>query len=262
MNLYYREYGGYSERRPTLIMLHGLFGSSANWHSIARRLSDTCHVIVPDLRNHGRSPHSDTMNYPAMAEDLGQLLDEHGLDAALLVGHSMGGKMAMTFALDNPRRVEGLVVVDIAPVAYYHEFDAVFKALLGVDLEALSSRGEADTLLASHLEERGLRQYLLQSLIRVEKNWRWRMNLHSLQREMDSITAFPVSSDVSGYPGPTLFVHGTESGYVTGEHHREIRTLFPHARFRAITGAGHWVYAERPDAFYSALEGFLKARRR
>ena len=257
MNLYYREYGSYSQERPSIVMLHGLFGSSANWHTVARGLSAEYHVIVPDLRNHGRSPHSDEMDYPVMVEDLGHLLEEHGLDSVLLVGHSMGGKVAMLFALHHPQRVEGLVVVDIAPVSYLHRFDTIFEALRDVNLDVLSRRSEADSVLARRLEPHGLRQYLLQSLFRDDDRWRWRMNLDALYHAIDDITAFPVSSALTAYPGSTLFIYGSESDYLTRQHYKRIKTLFPHARLRTIPGAGHWVYAEQPEAFASALWGFL-----
>ena len=257
MNLYYREYGSYSEERPSIVMLHGLFGSSVNWHSIARGLSDDYHVIVPDLRNHGRSPHSDKMNYPVMVDDLEYLLEEHGLDSVLLIGHSMGGKVAMLFALNHPHRVTGLVVVDIAPVSYLHRFDTIFEALREVNLDRLSRRSEADDVLAALLEPHGLRQYLLQSLFRDDGRWQWRMNLDALCHAIDDITAFPVSSALTAYPGSTLFVYGSESDYLTKQHYKRIMMLFPHARLRTISGAGHWVYSEQPEAFASALWGFL-----
>ncbi len=257
MNLYYREYGSYSEERPSIVMLHGLFGSSANWHTIARGLSADYHVIVPDLRNHGRSPHSEEMDYPVMVDDLEHLLEEHGLDAALFIGHSMGGKAAMLFALQHSQRVAGLVVVDIAPVSYLHRFDTIFEALREVDLDILSRRSEADNVLTHRLESHGLRQYLLQSLFRDDGRWQWRMNLNVLCRTIDDITAFPVSSALTAYPGPTLFIYGSESDYLTKQHYNRIRMLFPHARLRTIPGAGHWVYSEQPEAFASALWGFL-----
>ena len=174
MELYYREYGSYRERHPTLILLHGLLGSSSNWHSIARKLEANHHVIVPDLRNHGRSPHSDDVGYPSLAQDVADLMDEHGLDSAVLIGHSMGGKAAMWLALEQPERVAGLVVVDIAPVAYPNRFDAIYAALQAVDLNNLKQRDEADAILAGYLDGVALRQYLLQSLQQRDGVWSWR----------------------------------------------------------------------------------------
>jgi len=257
MRLHFREYGSYSDRRPTLIFLHGLLGSASNWHSIARKLEARAHVIVPDLRNHGRSPHAEAMNYPSMAADLSELIDDQGLDSALLVGHSMGGKVAMWLALTQPELVTGLVVVDIAPVTYPQRFESIFVALRGIDIANLKSRGQADQLLASAIGEPGLRQFLLQNLERGGDAWRWRSNLSVLNRELRTLAGFPDASDYTIYPGPVLFIWGGASDYLKPEFQPRIRTLFPYARFRVISGAGHWVYAEQPDAFYTALNGFL-----
>jgi len=257
VKLHIREYGSYSDRRPTLIFLHGLLGSSSNWHSIARKLEDRFHVIVPDLRNHGRSPHTDTMNYPAMGLDLAGLIEDQGLDSALLVGHSMGGKVAMWLALEQPELVSGLVVVDIAPVDYPNRFESIFAALSGIDIGILESRGQAERMLAPIIQEPGLRQFLLQNLERRDGVWRWRNNLKLLKREISTITGFPALSENRQYAGPVLFIHGSVSDYVKPAYHSLIRAAFPHFRLRTISGAGHWVYAEQPVAFYQALNGFL-----
>ncbi|WXG57968.1 MAG: alpha/beta fold hydrolase [Candidatus Sedimenticola sp. (ex Thyasira tokunagai)] len=258
MKLYYREYGTYSDQRPTLILLHGLLGSSSNWHSIARRLEGDFHIIVPDLRNHGRSPHSGDVSYPALAADLSELLDEHGLDSVLLVGHSMGGKAAMWLALEWSERVAGLVVVDIAPINYSNRFSVIYDVLQQLDLSILSDRDEADELLSSSLPERGLRQYLLQNLVQESGQWRWRMNLEGLQAGMDDILIFPEHLGSRQYPGKALFIHGSESDYVTAASGETVQRYFPFSRFRSIPGAGHWVYSEQPDAFLTALTPFLK----
>lgn len=257
MKLYYREYGRYSDQRPTLILLHGLLGSSVNWHGIARRLEARHHLLVPDLRNHGRSPHAPEMDYPSMAGDLLELLDEQGLDDALWVGHSMGGKAAMWLALARSERVAGLVVADIAPVAYDHDFGLILTAMEAVDPATLTSRQEADRILARYLDDPGLRQYLLQNLTREQGRWGWRVNLQALGAAMRAITGFSVPPGSSSYPGPTLFLHGDRSDYITPEHRPRIAALFPLARVRLIPGAGHWLYAEQPDAFVSALNRFI-----
>jgi len=257
MKLHFREYGRYSDQRSTLIFLHGLLGSSSNWHSIARKLEDRFHIIVPDLRNHGRSPHAAVMDYPAMVRDLIILIDDHGLDSAMLVGHSMGGKVAMLLALEQPELVSGLAVVDIAPVNYPHRFDAIFRALHKVDTQNLEGREQADGVLALDIDESGLRQYLLQNLERRDGGWRWRNNLAILDQEISTIAGFPKSVQNGEYPGPVLFIRGSESDYLKPEYQPRILSFFPHARLRVIQGAGHWVYAEQPAAFYSALSGFL-----
>lgn len=256
MRLHYREYGSYSDQHPTLIFLHGLLGSSSNWHSLARGLSERFHVLVPDQRNHGRSPHDDDVSYAALARDLAQLIDEQGLESALLIGHSMGGKAAMWLALEQPERVTGLVVVDIAPVAYPNRFATIYEALHAVDRTPVASRTEADAILARFLDEPALRQFLLQNLQHAGGAWAWRMNLAALTRGMAEIVDFPVSNQPV-YDGPCLFIHGGQSDYVQPEARPVIRRLFPRAVIRDIPQAGHWVYAEQPQVFSALLAEFL-----
>jgi len=257
--LFLRDYGESGHGQPPVILLHGLFGSSTNWHGIARRLAESRRVLAPDLRNHGRSASCAPMTYAAMAEDLVALLDSQGIDQAVLVGHSMGGKAAMFLALNRPERVHTLIVADIAPVTYTHRFDDVLTALAAIDLEGLEDRRDADEQLARTLENPGLRGYLLQSLVKQGNGWRWRIDLTHLSASMDHLLGFP---DIAGrqYPGPALFIYGTESDYVTGAHLQAIRERFPLARLRSVLGAGHWVYADQPDTFLRALQGFLTAK--
>ncbi len=257
MKLHYREYGSYSEQQPSIVFLHGLFGSSSNWHSIARQLESQFHIMVPDLRNHGRSPHSGQVDYPAMADDLFSLVDDHGLDQVVLIGHSMGGKVAMWFALHNPHLVERLVVVDIAPVVYEHCFDTIFAALNSVDLERLGSRSEADAALAGFVDEPGLRQYLLQNLSRQGEGWQWRVNLSGLEAGISDLVGYPSMPQDLPYPGDTLFIHGALSDYLKPHHEDDIQNFFPLAHLHEIADAGHWVYAEKPAAFMAALASFL-----
>ncbi len=258
VELHYREYGRYRDDRPTLVLLHGLLGSSVNWHGIARRLEARWHLLVPDLRNHGRSPHDPAMGYPEMAADLRAFIERQGLEDAVWIGHSMGGKAAMWLALAWPERAAGLVVVDIAPVSYDHGFENILAAMAAVDLERLGSRSDADRQLAVRLPDAGLRQYLLQNLVQGQGRWRWRVDLDLLREAMAAITGFEPPAGGT-YPGPALFVYGSDSSYVTPAHQRRITELFPLARLRMIPGAGHWLYAEQPERFVAALEGFLGA---
>lgn len=257
--LFLREYGGSGHGQPPVVLLHGLFGSSTNWHSIARRLAESRRVLAPDLRNHGRSTSCAPMTYPAMAEDLLALLDDQGIGQAVLVGHSMGGKAAMWLALNWPERVHALAVADIAPVTYKHRFDDVLNALAALDLEGLRDRRDADEQLARRLENPGLRGYLLQSLEKEGNGWRWRIDLPLLGASMQDLLGFP---DTTGrqYPGPAFFIYGAQSDYVTGEYLPAIRERFPLARLRSVPGAGHWVYADQPETFLRALQGFLTAK--
>ena len=256
MDLFHREYGSPADR-PALVFLHGLFGSSANWRGIARRFEADHHVVVPDLRNHGRSPHADGVSYAAQATDIAELLDRLGISRGILVGHSMGGKVAMQLALSHPDRVAGLVCVDIAPVRYpLDRFGPVFEAFAAVDPATLESRQQADERMAPYLPARAVRSYMLQNLIREEQGWRWRLNLATLERGMAELSAFPPAEQAE-YLGESLFVYGGNSPYVKPEHAVLIRRLFPYARLRQIVGAGHWVYADQPQAFGDALANFL-----
>lgn len=253
--LHYRRYG--DPAAPPVVLIHGLFGSAVNWGSVARQLAARYYVLVPDLRNHGQSPHHAVHDYPAMADDLARLLDEQAIEHATLVGHSMGGKVAMQFALTTPLRVDRLVVVDIAPVTYTHDYRAVLDAFAAVDLATLTGRADAERQMAAHLAAPGLRAFLLQSLVKDGAGWRWRLNLDALARSQSMVTGFPEPLPDAIYPGPTLFIHGDRSDHLQPAHHENIRTLFPQARISAIEDAGHWVYADQPAAFFACLSEFL-----
>lgn len=251
VSLYYREYG---TDGPAIVLLHGLFGSSANWGSIARELSGRYHVIVPDLRNHGQSPHVDDMDYPAMAGDVAALCGEFALDRPVIVGHSMGGKVAMCLALEQLDTVRALGVVDIAPVAYAHDFTAILDAFESVNLQALQRREQADQQMASYVPDPRVRAFLLQNLVRDADGWHWRLNLAALRANMSQITGFDCAH-TGPYDGPTQFIYGENSDYVLPDYHPRIRQLFPAAGFCSVANAGHWVYAEQ-------REGFLRCMRR
>lgn len=240
---------------PGVVLVHGLYGSGNNFRRHAAWLAERHRVLCPDLRNHGRSPHSDEMSYPAMAADLAALLDREGLEQATLVGHSMGGKAAMALALTRPQRVSALVVVDIAPVAYDHDQGAILDAMKAVDLGQVASRADADRQLRDAVPEAGVRQFLLTNLERTDAGWRWRLPLGTLGRAMPAILDFPELG--SPYPGPALFLHGAASDYVQPRHREAIRRRFPEARIQALEGVGHWVHAEAPAAFEAALREFL-----
>jgi esterase len=253
-----REYTARSADGEPLFLLHGLLGSSINWHGIARRLAGTRTVFAPDLRNHGRSPGAGEMTYPAIADDLAMLLEAKGIPQATVIGHSMGGKAAMWLALTRPERVGSLVVADMAPASYPNGLERVIDPLLGLDLETIVDRRDADDRLAGDLPHPDLRAYLLQNLVREEGAWKWRVNLPVLKGSLRQIAGFP---DPGGrqYAGGALFLYGTDSDYVTQTQLPAIRNLFPHARLRAVPGAGHWLYKDQPDAFVGAVQGFLRA---
>lgn len=260
MALFFRDYGTRGEA-PPLVFLHGLFGSSANWRGIVKRFESAHYILAPDLRNHGRSPHHDEVSYAAQARDVLAVLDQAGIPQALIIGHSMGGKVAMQLALRHADRVAGLVCVDIAPVDYdLNRFGPVYEAMRGVDPGTLESRQQADARLARYLPAKPLRSYLLQNLVKDETGWRWRLNLSALEAGMAELSAFPAQMGAA-FPGEALFVYGGLSPYVKPEHLPAIRRLFPYARLRQIVGAGHWVYADKPAEFADVLDGFVAAGR-
>jgi len=253
LSLYLREQG---DSGPVVVLLHGLFGSSANWGSIARDLSRHYRLLIPDLRNHGQSPHHADVSYAAMVGDLLALLDEHQVAKAIVIGHSMGGKVGMHLALTHPQRVAGLAVVDMAPVAYKHNFEQVFRAFDAVDLNALQKRTDADAAMEQHLLQRGVRAFLQQNLQRISGTWQWRLNLQALRDSQAQITGFDMPEGVQ-YAGPCCFIHGTLSDYVQPAYEADIQRFFPKSWLCPVKGAGHWVYAEKPDAFANCLQRFL-----
>lgn len=230
----------YGADGPPVVVLHGLFGSGRNWMSVSRRLADRCHVLAPDLRNHGSSPWSPTHTYEAMAADLGALLEERALGPAALVGHSMGGKAAMLLALHRPDLVARLVVVDGAPVSYPQGFAADARAMAAADLAGATRRAEVDKQLAAAVPEPGVRAFLLQNLVLDASGPRWRVNLPVLEAAMPTISGFP-ATDGARYDGPVLFVAGGRSDYVRRDQADIVLGLFPHADLTVVPEAGHWV---------------------
>lgn len=243
---------GSDTSRPPLMIVHGLFGSARNWNVIAKRMSETRRVIVPDMRNHGNSFWADTHSYHDLAADLSELIRAHG-GTVDLVGHSMGGKAAMVLALTEPSSVERLLVADIAPVAYGHSQQQFIDAMRAVDLTKVTRRAAAVAQLARQVEDTTLQSFFTQSL--NVKEQRWLYNLDALERDMPHILGFP---DMDGqYDGLTLFLSGANSDYVLPKHRARIKALFTNARFAKIQDAGHWLHAEQPRAFEASLRAFL-----
>ena len=243
---------------PPLILLHGLFGAGQNWGGIRRALVSRYRVLTPDLRNHGASPHAAAMDYAAMAADIAETMDAAGVPRAAVLGHSMGGKVAMLLALVQPGRVERLIVADIAPVRYRPALRGYVEAMQAMPLRSGMTRKEADAHLAATIPEAGIRAFLLQSL-RFETNPpAWRLGLAELAAAMPTIEDF-ASPPGARYDGAVLVMAGERSDYIRPEHHAVFRALFPRAAFTTIPNAGHWVHAENPRAFLAALEPFLAA---
>lgn len=234
-------------------LLHGLFGHGANFGTIQRRLSATHRVIALDLRNHGGSGHAPTMSYAAMAGDLLETLRARQALPCALVGHSMGGKVAMTAALEDPAAVARLLVSDIAPVRYPPGFRDLARSMAAIPLHAELTRAEADAALAQVAP--GVRGFLLQNL-RFGAAPHWRINLPAITAALPVLEDWP-EQDSAPYAGPTLFVAGARSDYIRPEHRADIRRLFPAARFVTVKDSGHWVHADNPAGFAAVVEAFL-----
>lgn len=253
--LSFSEYGDRKTSAPTLVIAHGLYGSGRNWGVIAKRLSNTRHVVTPDMRNHGHSPRTTTHSYEDMADDLKELVDNIGAPVDLC-GHSMGGKAAMTLALLNPDLVNRLVVADIAPVAYEHSQIGMIAAMRSVDLNTVERRSDAAQQLANAGIEPALQSFFTQSLDVANRSWL--LNLDALEAEMPKIMGWPEHLQAP-FEGPTLFLSGGASDYVRPEHRSYIKSLFPAARFLKLPGAGHWLHAEKPRDFEATVRAFLDA---
>ena len=241
---------------PPLVILHGLFGSLDNWFSIAKELTEHYTLYLVDQRNHGDSPHADEWNYAVMVEDLKELLDAEGLDKIYLMGHSMGGKTAMNFALKYPERVGKLIVADIAPRYYPVHHQSILEGLNSLDLKAIQSRKEADDQLARYIPELGVRQFLLKSLSRDGDGFAWKINLPVITNNIDNVgEALPKGAN---FDGPTLFLAGANSNYIQQKDMANMETHFPNYELEFVADAGHWLHAEQPHAVVLEMRKFLK----
>jgi pimeloyl-ACP methyl ester carboxylesterase len=252
MQLHFKESG----QGRAVILLHGLFGSSDNWHHIALRLAENFHVFAVDQRNHGQSPHSDEMNYPLMAVDVNEFMAAQRMEAALVIGHSMGGKTAMQFALDFPQRVEKLVVSDMAPRAYAAAHDSIFAALLALDLKSLSTRQEIEAALEPEIPSLILRRFLLKNLGRnPDGAFFWKINLRGIAKNYPRLGE-PVAA-TEPFTKPTLFIRGGKSNYLKPEDEPLIHELFPQSQIQTVAAASHWVHADQPEEFLRRVLDFL-----
>lgn len=252
MNLNFKEFG----QGDPVIILHGLFGTSDNWQTLAKKLAENYSVYIIDQRNHGRSPHDDEFNYQVMAEDLKKFMEDNWMYSARIIGHSMGGKTAMQFATFYPDMVEKLIVVDIANEQYEGGHELIFEALLGLDIENTKSRKEADAFLQSKIEDFGVRQFLLKNLTRnKEGKYVWKMNLPIIHQNYQAILSKIEAEEL--FDGATLFVKGGLSKYITDTNFEQTKSLFPNAELVTIDNVGHWVHAEAPIELLKILEKFL-----
>ena len=242
------------------VILHGFLGMSDNWKTLGNRWAeDGYEVHLLDQRNHGRSFHSDEFSYELMSEDLKNYCEEHGLKEIILLGHSMGGKVAMQFAVTYPEMVSKLIVADIGPKAYPPHHQDILKALSALDFSKIKSRGEAEDILSKYIKDEGTRLFLLKNLYRKSKTeLSLRINLPVLSEKIEEVGA--ALSENTVYDGDTLFLGGEKSGYIEPMDELLIKKHFPKARIETISNAGHWLHAENPDEFYEACFKFLELR--
>ena len=254
MRLFRQTYGS----GDPLIIVHGLFGAGGNWASLARKqFGEYFRTIVVDLRNHGRSPHSDVFDYPAMAQDLLELLEDEHLSQAHFLGHSLGGKLAMHLALEHSEVVDRLIVADIAPRAYEPRHELIFRALESIEPSLFESRPEIEAALQPMIPEDGLRQFLMKNLTWEDQEFRWRINLPVIRASYSYVLG--VVESWNSFEGDTLFIRGMESGYLSENDLPSIRALFPFAEMKEMAGAGHWLHADDPDLFSDLVLDFLGA---
>ena len=252
MQLHYQTLG---QGQP-LVLLHGLFGSGDNWGTVARHFSQHYQVISVDLRNHGRSPHSASQSYANMADDLLELCDMLSMERIHLLGHSLGGKVAMQFAAQHPDKLEKLIVIDMAMRAYADAHTHLIDAMMAIDLSTLQSRHEADKILSSSIPQTMVRQFLLMNLIKSESQLAWRINLAALKTNYPDL--LQAVCENAHYEKPCLFIRGEHSDYVQDADIGHIKTSFINTQFASLP-TGHWVHAELPLAFIEVAGNFLKS---
>jgi esterase len=254
MKLFFKKTG---EGKP-LIILHGLFGLSDNWSSISKSFSENgfcCYTV--DLRNHGRSPHSDQFDYPVMADDIFELMQDEKINKVDIIGHSMGGKVAMFFALKYPELIRKMIVVDIAPRYYSPHHQSVFAALNSIDLSIIASRKEVEELLRNALKEEATIQFLLKNLYwKNDKQLDWRFGLKEIEKNIENVGVELPGDDVIHVP--TLFIRGSRSGYIAESDEAEIKKRFSDVDLKTVSDAGHWVHAENPKGFLEVALCFIE----
>jgi pimeloyl-ACP methyl ester carboxylesterase len=246
-----------AEHPETLLIIHGLFGSLDNWQSLAKKWSETYGVITIDVRNHGRSFHSDTMHFDQLTLDILEILNRENIDKVSLIGHSMGGKIAMEFAGSYPEKVQKLIIVDVAPYEYAPHHSDVFEALDQVDLTHASDRKDIEQQVRQWIHSESVVQFIMKGVRRNEETmqFEWKFNYPILKNEyLYLIQRIPEK----GFDGPTLFIGGSKSQYLTKETSERIFDLYPMSSIEFVEGAGHWVQAEKPEEFYQIVHQFLQ----
>jgi len=254
MELYYRTLGA----GQPVIILHGLMGSCDNWLTVSKPLAEKYELFIVDQRNHGRSPWAEEMNYDVMVNDLLEFIQQHHIINPVIIGHSMGGKVAMKFATEHPALLSKLIVVDIAPRYYAPHHQDVLAGLNAIDLNTLQNRVEADQILAAHISSPDVRQFLLKNLYRNEENqFAWRINLQVINEQIDHIGE--ALNTNATFDKPALFISGALSDYITDTDKPQIASAFPQSKVVVIPNANHWVQATQPLTFLNAVTEFIDA---
>jgi len=262
MKLFFRKYGN----GPPLIILHGLYGSSDNWVHIAREIQDYYTVFLPDMRNHGRSPWSDKHSYTEMSNDIGELISDQNLSSVFIAGHSMGGKTAIRFAVDNPERITGLFVGDISPFPYLSESPAdeqhkeILRIMTTVDPGDYNTRAEVDSYLTKLAGEKTTRLVFSKNIESTGGKMKWKLNAESLAENINNLLEGihrPSEGITTEYNFPVIFLKGDRSPYIPDSDFNDIKTVFPHAQIRIAANSGHWIHTDRADAVIEALKDLL-----
>ena len=254
MKLFLRTFG---QGQP-LIILHGLFGQSDNWNTLARQFSENnLQVFTLDLRNHGLSQWSDEMNYQVMSEDVFEFITDNNLKDAIVLGHSMGGKVAMHLAFNHPNVLDKLIIADIAPKYYPAHHQQVFLALQHIDFSLVKTRKDAEAILSNYIDDYGTKQFLLKNIYwKDDTTLAWRFNIKAISENIEKIgeaTTSEIPCEVI-----SLFVRGEKSKYITDDDWKNIQELFPRSILETIIGSGHWVHAEKPKEFFDCVMKFVK----
>lgn len=254
MELFYKEYG---TSGAELIVLHGLLGSGRNWHAVCSSLAEKSRIIVPDMRNHGRSPHSSKHHIADMVSDVLDLQNRHNMSKSFILGHSMGGLVAMDFAFHVPNRTRGVIVVDISPRPHRGAVAFVLDAMAALELSEMRSKNEIDEALAISISNPLVRQFVMTNVMSDGGHFKWRANVPVLKAFLLESQAYePAVGSV--FEGPALFIHGGRSDYVRDEDFELIRHHFPQARIEKVADVGHWVHHEAPDAILSLVNAFIE----
>ena len=257
MKLHFKKFGS----GPPLIILHGVFGSSDNWKTLANHLMITFEVYLVDQRNHGLSPHSDDLNYQVMTDDLKELLHNAQIEKCYLLGHSMGGKTAMNFAVQYPEKIMKLIIIDIAPKRYPPHHQNILQGVDSLKINEINTRKEADDLLSTTINNSGIRQFILKNLSRnPEGLFYWKINWKAIEDNIQAIGAPLLSHDL--FTGEVLFIRGAQSDYILNEDEPLLKKHFPNAVLMTIQKAGHWVHAEQPAQLLALINQFIKYGKR